>query len=849
MKYSILCVAYCFLEWSCLWPDEYHGKSIFKEVIGQQSKSMINISYLLRKILIFLPLIFLCGQVYAQARKDILLERGWKFSKGDYPLASESHFNDSKWQLITVPHDWAIYGPFDEQNDMQVIKITQNNEKTETRKTGRTGALPYMGIAWYRTKFVVPRVSASQEVTLMFDGVMSNATVFVNGKLIGHWAYGYSTFHFDVSKYLVNVKENVLSVRVDNKPESSRWYPGAGIYRNVHLIIKNKLNIKTWGTVVTATEITPNLAKINIKNQISIGSKKDVKLVYEIFDSNGKKVGRGKNDTEELLLKNPRLWSPEQPALYTLITKLYKGNMIVDQEKTRFGVRQAEFKRDSGFWLNGRNIKFKGVCLHHDLGPLGTAVNTSAMRRQLQLLKDMGCNAIRTSHNPVAPEFLDLCDEMGFLVIEEAFDEWSGVKMKNGYHLYFKEWAEKDIMNMVQRDRNHPSIIMWSIGNEIPEQHWAEGYKTAKFLQDICHREDPSRLVTAGIDGLNSSLKNNFAATLDVAGFNYKPQQYFEAYKKLPQGFLYGSETASTVSSRGVYEFPVLPFKDKRYTNHQSSSYDLEACNWSQVPDDEFVVQDSSRYVGGEFVWTGFDYLGEPTPYDEYWPSRSSYFGIIDLAGMPKDRYYLYKSRWNETEKTLHLLPHWNWPGREGQKVPVFCYTNYLAAELFVNGKSMGIRKKTNQNNQTKYRLMWEDVVYQPGTIKVVAYNENGGAVESKVVNTAGKPHHLQLKADRTSLSSNGKDFSFITISVVDRYGNLCSTSNIDLIFNVTGAGKYRAACNGDATSLQLFHKPTMKAFNGKAVVIVESLSKKGSISLKVTAKGLTPGTTLLWSK
>jgi beta-galactosidase len=781
----------------------------------------------------------------AQTRKDILLENGWKFSKGDFPAAAQIAFDDKAWQTVTVPHDWAIYGPFDENNDIQIVKITQNNEIKETRKTGRTGALPYMGIGWYRTTFAVPASSSNDEVTLLFDGVMSNSTIFVNGKEVGNWPYGYSSFHFNISSYIVRGKPNTLSVRVDNKPESSRWYPGAGIYRNVHLLVQPKTNLKTWGTFISTPEISAGSANVNVKTKLSDSLAKGFKLSYSILDSKGVALVSGsvagKNEIN-LSIKNPKLWSPEKPTLYTLVTKLYLNNVLTDQQQTKFGVRKAEFKRETGFWLNNKNVKFKGVCLHHDLGPLGAAINTAAIKRQLKLLKDLGCNAIRTSHNPVAPEFLDLCDEMGFLVIEETFDEWKRWKMKNGYHNYFDQWAEKDVSNMIERDRNHPSIIMWSIGNEVPDQDNKDGYKLVAYLQNICHKVDPTRLVTAGMDRINSALKNNFAATLDVPGFNYKPKQYFEAYTKLPQGFLYGSETASTVSSRGVYQFPVVLGKDKHYPDLQSSSYDVEFCNWSQVPDDEWAVQDTTAYSGGEFVWTGFDYLGEPTPYDDYWPSRSSYFGIYDLAGIPKDRFYLYKSRWKPDEPTLHILPHWNWEGKEGTVVPVFCYTNYPSAELFVNGKSMGVQKKSNLNNLTRYRLMWKDVVYEKGSIKVIAYDGAGKAVATKEIKTAGAPHHLKLSADRTQLKADGKDLSFVTISVVDRDGNLCPNATANLSFTVEGSGKYRAACNGDATSLQLFHEPEMKAFSGMAVAIVETTKTKGIISLKVAAKGLPVG-------
>ncbi|MDP4269096.1 MAG: beta-galactosidase GalB [Bacteroidota bacterium] len=800
-------------------------------------------------LFLLLPISIFAGE---SVRKEYTLEKNWKFTKGDVTSAMTPSFNDAKWQSVSVPHDWAIYGPFAKSIDAYSSKIVQNNENKETMKTGRTGSLPFIGVGWYRLKFSVPEFSAGKKVTLLFDGAMSNAQVYINGKEVGRWPYGYSSFHFDITPFLKSSGENILAVRLENKERQSRWYPGAGLYRNVHLIVSDETHIPVWGTYITTPKVSAEFAKVNIKTQIATtASINDLKIETEILDAKGESVAksvRGMNSFDEgtleqsLIVTRPSLWSPETPSLYTAVTKVYQNDVLKDTYSTRFGIREIKYESMKGFSLNGKIRKFKGVCLHHDLGPLGAAINKAAIRRQLVILKDMGCDAIRTSHNPPAPELLDLCDEMGFLVMDESFDTWKSPKVENGYQTLFNDWAEKDMVTMIHRDRNHPSIVMWSIGNEIGEQSVAGGNKVLKYLQDICHREDPTRPVTAGMDRLDNALKNNFAALLDIPGFNYKPGRYEEAAKVLPQGMILGSETASTVSSRGVYKFPVEFGKDKQYPDNQCSSYDFEACNWSQVPDDEFVKQDDLDYVIGEFVWTGFDYLGEPTPYDEYWPSRSSYFGICDLAGLPKDRYYLYRSRWNTSANTIHILPHWTWPGREGQVTPVFCYTNYPSAELFVNGKSMGKQMKSKENNQTRYRLMWKDVKYEPGTLKVVAYDEAGKAVATEEVHTAGKPHHIELVADRNQLTADGKDLAFVTVKVVDEKGNLCPDADNLLKFSVIGAGSYRAAANGDATSLEQFHLPQMHVFKGMLTAVVQASEKSGKMVFKVESKGLNAG-------
>lgn len=786
---------------------------------------------------------------WVAARTVVPLEKGWLFTKGDPVNAQDPTFNDQGWERVAVPHDWAIYGPFDKAIDRQVVAIEQNNEQVATEKTGRTGALPYIGTGWYRLHLDVPASVAGQTATLLFDGAMSHPRVYVNGHLAGTWCYGYNAFHLDITPYINVGANNVIAVRLENQEASSRWYPGAGLFRPVVLILTHPIHVATWGTWITTPEVTRDHAKVRIQTTLEKPADtdfpKDLILVTTLKDANGKLIETvttnqriGATFDQLIEVRDPQLWSPESPHLYTASTTLKAGDLVLDETTTRFGVRTFSFHPATGFQLNGQTRKFKGVCLHHDLGPLGAAVNEAAIRRQLTILKDMGCDAIRTAHNMPATLLLDLCDEMGFLVIDEAFDEWKRAKCRNGYNTLFDDWAEKDLVNFIRRDRNHPSIVLWSIGNEVPEQSYRNGSRTAWYLRHIVQREDPTRPVTAGMDRVDHAIQYQFAATLDVPGLNYRLNRYQHAYDNLPQGFLLGSETASTVSSRGVYKFPVVPGKDVRHTDGQSSSYDVEACNWSNLPDDDWMWQDDKDWVIGEFVWTGFDYLGEPTPYDEYWPSRSSYFGICDLAGLPKDRYYLYRSRWNTQDNTLHILPHWNWKGREGQVTPVFVYTNHPAAELFVNGQSLGRRTKGKEGLE-RYRLMWNDVVYQPGELTVVAYDEQGKEADRRTVKTAGAPARIVLEADRTRLKADGKDLAFVTVSVVDKDGNPCADAAHSLQFDVKGAGTFRGACNGDPTSLEPFHLPTMHLFSGKLVVLVQASETADTIRLTVKGKGL----------
>lgn len=785
-------------------------------------------------------------------RSEYLLEKGWKFTKGEVSNAEMPAFNDAKWETVDIPHDWAIFGPFDKNNDLQNVAVTQNLETQASLKTGRTGGLPYVGIGWYRTTF---HSTPGKQTTLIFDGAMSEARVFVNGKEACFWPYGYNSFYCDVTS-LVNEdgKNNTLAVRLENRPQSSRWYPGAGLYRNVHVVTTEKIHVPVWGTQITTPYVKDEYASVCLRTTILNAGKTELTVVTDIMDADGQVVSTKTNKgvinhsqpfTQNFIVERPKLWSPETPVLYKAVSKIYSGDTLLDTYSTRFGIRTIEYIADKGFYLNGKRRKFQGVCNHHDLGPLGAAINVAALRHQLTLLKEMGCDAIRTSHNMPAPELVELCDEMGFMMMLEPFDEWDIAKCDNGYHRFFNEWAEKDMVNMLRQYRNNPCVVMWSIGNEVPTQWSPEGYKVAKFLQDICHREDPTRPVTCGMDQVKSVLANGFAAMLDIPGLNYRTHLYDEAYERLPQNIILGSETSSTVSSRGVYKFPVERKAGAMYDDHQSSSYDLEYCNWSNIPDIDFARAEDHEWTIGQFVWTGFDYLGEPSPYDtNAWPNHSSMFGIIDLASIPKDRYYLYRSVWNKEAKTLHILPHWNWEGREGEKTPVFVYTNYPSAELFINGKSYGRQTKhKNGTVENRYRLMWHDAVYQPGEVRVVAYDEQGNPVAEKTVRTAGKPHHIELVTDRSSLQADGKDLAYVTLRIVDKDGNLCPNDGRLVSFKVKGAGKYRASANGDPTCLDLFHKPEMHAFGGMLTVIVQSGEKTGEIELQATAKGIKTGT------
>lgn len=786
--------------------------------------------------LTLLTLALATSALAASAQRNTINLKTWQFSR-----------DSVNYKPVTIPHDWAINGPFDKKWDLQFVAIEQNGETEKTEKSGRSGALPWIGRGFYKTTIDLKKLPKT--AVLEFDGAMADPHVYINGKLAGHWAYGYNAFRVDAAPYLKKGK-NEISVSLNNREESSRWYPGGGLYRPVQLVTNaDAATINPWGCYFRTESIGNGKAEVSICTNIN-NVDKTLSIENQLLDVTGKVVAQFKygdfdaqgNVVKTLTVDDAHLWSPETPYLYKLVTRLYRNKKLIDQTQQKVGIRTVRVAQYDGFQLNGVSRKIKGVCLHHDLGPLGAAVNKAALIRQIRTMKDMGCDAIRTAHNMPSTWQMEVCDSMGMMVMAESFDMWIYPKCKNGYALNFKDWADKDIENLVLNHRNHPSIVMWSIGNEIPEQWSEEGRNISKHLQDLCHKFDPTRPVTQGMDRAEDALKSGFAQVMDVPGFNYRVHKYDNNIKQLPKGFLLGSETASTVSSRGVYKFPVEASDSKTYTDGQCSSYDVEYCPWSNLPDDDWRMQDDRDYTIGEFVWTGYDYLGEPSPYDEYWPSRSSYFGICDLAGLPKDRYYLYRSHWRKDDATLHVLPHWTFPGREGETTPVYCYTSWPSAELFVNGKSQGRILKNPNTRLDRYRLRWNNVKYEPGEIKVVAYDYDGTAKGEKIIRTAGAPARIVLKADRNSISSKGEDLSFVTVSVVDKNGTPCPTATNNMKFNVSGAGKFRAACNGDATSLVAFNSTEMPLFSGELVVVVEGL-RHGTAMLSVSADGLPTAT------
>lgn len=820
----------------------------------------------MKKLIIGIAALLFACTLQAGGRQEYVLKNNWRFTRTDDAAAREVAFDDSKWQCVTVPHDWAIYGPFSIDNDKQNVAITQDGQKEAMEHAGRTGGLPFVGIGWYRLQFDAPAFGSGKRAVLVFDGAMSHAEVYVNGHKAGYWPYGYNSFHLDVTPY-IKKEGNTLAVRLENLPESSRWYPGAGLYRNVHLLVTDEVAVDTWGTFVTTPVVKDDYAKVEVRTELAFPdriSATDIEVETVLLSPSGRQVASvrsalGRYDErkarQELVIPSPALWDCDHPNLYKALTKVYYKGEQTDEYVTPFGVRSLEVVPDKGFYLNGRRIVFQGTCNHHDLGPLGTAVNKTAIRRQIRLLKDMGCNAYRTSHNMPAPELIEACNEMGMMVMAESFDEWQTGKVANGYHRDFREWVDKDVTNLVRHYRNAPCIVMWCTGNEVPDQGTVRGGKICRMIQDIFHREDPTRPCTQGMDRPDAVINNNFAAVMDVPGFNYRPFKYEEAYKKLPQQVLVGSETASTVSSRGVYKFPVERRSMAKYDDHQSSSYDVEHCSWSDLPEDNFIMYEDLPYDMGEFVWTGFDYLGEPTPYYTDWPSHSSLFGIIDLAGLPKDRYYLYRSFWNKRSETLHIVPHWTWPGREGETTPVFVYSNYPTVELFVNGKSMGrqtkdtsvrmegtdhAEAKKNLVRQKRYRLMWMNVKYEPGTVTAVAYDEAGVKRMETSVRTAGVPYAIELVPEENrALRAGTDDLAFVTVRIVDRDGNLCPHAQNSVQFRVKGAGSYRAGANGDPVSLESFQRPQMKVFNGQMTAIVAENGCAGEVVLEARGKGL----------
>ncbi len=777
----------------------------------------------------------------------------WKFTRTPVPDALQPGLDDASWESVTVPHDWAIAGPFDKENDLErkVRKGQLDVEASVQEIAGRTGGLPHTGEGWYRKWIEVPAAETPKCYRLECDGIMSHAVIYCNGKEAGGWPYGYSSFALDLTGFIRPGERNLIAVHVNNPASSSRWYPGAGIYRNVLLVELDPVHIKLWGVEITTPELSDAQGSVRVVTRLeAVTPDSEITVRTTILDPDGTPVVEEEYSIvttsvveQKLVVDSPRRWSLETPAQYTVRSEVMVKGAVVDTLDNRFGFRTVRFDPNLGMFLNDKPVKMKGVCQHHDLGPLGAAVNTAALRRQLEMLKEMGCNAIRTSHNPPAPELPALASEMGMLVIDEAFDEWKYVKMINGYHTLWDAWAEKDLRAMIKRDRNHPAVIMWSTGNEISEQWKEDGAAISQFLVDICHDEDPTRPATGGLNNVAASRRNVVVPTVDIIGLNYQPQDYVHVHTLHPGKAIYGSETASTVSSRGEYYFPAVDEIHLKRDTLQVSSYDLSYAGWATAPDVEFRAQDECDFIMGEFVWTGFDYLGEPTPYAEEWPSRSSYFGIIDLGGIPKDRFYLYQAKWSD-KPVLHLMPHWTWPGHEGKPVPVQCYTNYKEVELFVNGKSLGRLSRYPKGRvlQSNYRFLWPAVPYEPGEIRVVAYGPKGVMMSETCVHTAGEPAAITLVADRQTMAADGEDMAFVTARVVDKHGNLCPRANNSIAFKIAGPATVAAVCNGDATSLESFKSNRIKAFNGMCVAYLCSSGGPGDVIVSASSEGVAEG-------
>jgi beta-galactosidase len=793
----------------------------------------------------------------------------------DFPFV-QCNFDDSSWEKVNLPHDWAIKGPFQTGWDTEV--------------GGGMGRLPINGVAWYRKKLDIPASDAGKSIFLDIDGAMSYSIVWFNGHLVGGWPYGYNSFRLDISPYIKPGGENQVAIRIDNPNHSARWYPSAGLYRNVWLVKTNTIHVGQWGTYVTTKDVSPKSATINLEVTIDNDSKTNAEVdvstsIYEL-DARGNKVGKpvaiyatknatvsanGKATVKSYVrLKKPKLWGPrptQSPNLYVAVTTLSNKGINIDTYETRFGIRSLEFNPDKGIFVNGERIFIKGVNQHHDLGALGAAFNIRAAERQLEILREMGCNAIRMAHNPPAPELLELTDRMGFLVIDEIFDSWERKKTPHDFHLIFPDWSEPDTRAFIRRDRNCPSLIMWSFGNEVGEQYAEEaGAEIAKRLSNFVKEEDPTRPTTLAMNFAKPDMP--LPQVPDVIGLNYQGEgirqdpefegterirtapQYEMFHSKFPNKVILSSETASAFSSRGIYLFPVTPAissptRDGRGGDSkigQVSSYELYAVDFGSSADKVFGSIQRHPFVAGEFVWTGFDYLGEPTPYYE---ARSSYTGIIDLAGFKKDRFYLYQSHWRPDLPMAHILPHWNWTERIGEITPVHVFTSGDEAELFLNGKSLGKKKK----GEYEYRLRWDDVVYEPGELKVVAFKE-GKVWANDVVKSTGEAYALKATADRNEIFADGKDLSFITIEITDKDGLMVPRSNNTIEFSIEGPGEIVATDNGNPMDMVAFPSNTRDAFNGMALVIVRAKAGgSGIITLSARSGGLKHSQVKIMSK
>ncbi|PIQ28781.1 MAG: glycoside hydrolase family 2 [Bacteroidetes bacterium CG18_big_fil_WC_8_21_14_2_50_41_14] len=800
-------------------------------------KTPINrLSLFFTGLILFSIWMISCNKEHVAIREKIQFNESWKFVLSDSSEFSNTSFNDSQWRLLNLPHDWSIEGKFSEDSPSGV----------------GGGALPG-GTGWYRKSFNLSELDLNKRIYITFDGVYKNSEVYINGNLIGKRPNGYISFQYDLTPYLnYGQKSNVLAVRVDNSDQpNSRWYSGSGIYRNVWLEKTNAIHIDLWGTYITTHAVTKESAEVEVsivlKNTTSINE--NLQVETKLFDGNNKMVSAAvnqltikQNDTTELKqtlhVTTPKLWSIEDPSLYRAISTIKLNNKEIDVYETTFGIRYFEFDKDQGFILNGKPTKILGVCNHHDLGALGTAVNTRAIERQLEILKEMGCNGIRTSHNPPSPELLDLCDKMGFIVQDESFDVWAKKKVEFDYAQYWDEWHERDLKDHLLRDRNHPSVFSWSIGNEILEQWDSTGISIARELAGIVHKYAPGIPITSG---LNGPTPDNFiyqSGALDLVGFNYHHEDFVDFQRDFKDQIFIATETTSSLNSRGEYQMPGdsifrwpyrwdLPFYDGNQGNW-CSSYDNCCAPWGSTHAATWNLIKKYNYLSGMYIWTGFDYLGEPTPYE--WPSRSSYFGIIDLAGFPKDAYYMYQSEWTN-KPVLHLFPHWNW--ESGQKIDLWVYSNYEEVELFVNGKSQGVKTK----NEDGFHSQWS-VVYEPGSIKAIGKNANGQS-EERIINTAGATYKIKLSADRESILADNADLAFITIEILDKDNNPVPHADNLVKFEVSDLMTIAGVDNGSQTSHESFKADSRTAFNGKCLLIVQSKKEKGNALIKATSPGL----------
>ena len=804
----------------------------------KRTKSVFWISILF----IFLFTILMPGCSKKTSDRIIMdFNKDWLFKKGEQAeKVTLLDFDDSEWEQVRLPHDWAIAGPFDPAGD------------------GSTGKLPWKGVGWYRKRFTIDKGYSGRRVYFNFDGVMAFPKVYINDKLAGEWDYGYNSFRVDATPYVKFGETNLIAVKADTRKHYSRWYPGAGIYRKVTMTITEPVHIAHWGTFVTTPSVNKDSAtvdvKVTVENHLDKDITSDVSII--LLDPEDKQVAKGNvsisrslkgtaDAVKKLEILNPRMWNIDHPELYKAKIILSANGLKKDSETVTFGIRTFKFTADDGFHLNGRRVQLYGVNLHHDQGVLGAAFNKRAMERQLEIMQEMGVNALRTSHNPPAPEVLDLCDRMGIIVWDEAFDKW-GATAGHVTEEPLEKFGERQIKNFVMRDRNHPSVVLWSIGNEIGtgKKDWGKTAERVAFMRDFVLKYDPTRPAAIGNDKVEDG-DNNVLDSLDVVGYNYMRRygRFRETHPDMP---LIYSESASTVSTRGYYDFP-LPQTKTQFNQEtgQVSSYDYNAMWWSDVADRDFYLMEEDSFVAGEFVWTGFDYLGEPSPF--FQKARSSYFGIVDLGGMPKDRYYLYRSYWRPDEFTAHILPHWNWPDRKGKVVPVLVYTNGDSAELFLNGRSLGKRTKLKSIPDglkgeyyaviDKYRLRWMDVVYEPGELKAVIYKD--GAVIGETINkTAGEPVRLVLTPDREKISADGNDLSYVMVEAVDNEGNPCPLASDMVTFKLDGPAVIAGIGNGNPLSMEPFQDSERSLFYGKAMLVLRSIEgKTGSVTVTATAE------------